>query len=297
MSNVQESITASIVAAIEKGAGEFIMPWHRKGISTGMPHNPISKTTYSGANVLALWMGQELNGYSTNQWATYKQWQAKGAQVRKGEKSTLGVYWNSTDKKVQGDDGEENVKRTMFASAFYLFNADQVDGYQAESVSVTPDLTERLANAEMAIANTGAIIRHGGARAYYDRMADSVTMPDRWRFMNSETGTATQAYYSTLLHELTHWTGAKARLDRTKGKRFGDECYAFEELVAELGAAFLCAHLGIENEPRLDHAQYIENWLQVLKNDKQAIFSAASLANKAMQYIITSDAATVAIAA
>jgi len=172
-----------------------------------------------------------------------------------------------------------------------------VEGYQVETVAATPDLTERLAGAETVIANTGAIIRHGGARAYYDRIADSVTMPDRWRFMNTETSTATQGYYSTLLHELTHWTGSKDRLDRIKGKRFGDENYAFEELVAELGASFLCAHLGIENEPRLDHAQYIENWLQVLKNDKQAIFSAASYASKAMNYIINAKLDTMAIAA
>jgi len=295
--NIQETITNQIIAAIEKGAGEFMMPWHRKGISSGMPHNPISKTTYSGANVLALWMGKEANGYSSDSWATYKQWQSKGAQVRKGEKSTLGVYWNSTDKKVQSEEGEESVRRTMFASAFFLFNADQVEGYQVETVAATPDLTERLASAETVIANTGAIIRHGGARAYYDRIADNVTMPDRWRFMNTETSTATQGYYSTLLHELTHWTGSKDRLDRIKGKRFGDENYAFEELVAELGASFLCAHLGIENEPRLDHAQYIENWLQVLKNDKQAIFSAASYASKAMNYIINAKLDTMAIAA
>jgi len=188
-------------------------------------------------------------------------------------------------------------KKTMFAKAFYLFNADQVEGYQPEGIVETPDLTKRLDNAENFIIKTGAIISHGGTSAFYRPSSDSITMPDKWRFVGTDTTNATQAYYSTLLHELTHWSGNAIRLDRTKGKRFGDTDYAFEELVAELGAAFLCADLGIENEPRLDHAQYVASWLKALKNDKQAIFSAASYASKAMAYLKTLDIQPIAIAA
>ena len=110
-------------------------------------------------------------------------------------------------------------------------------------------------------------------------------MPDRHRFIGTETSTATEGWYSTLLHELTHWTGASHRMDRTFGKRFGDDAYAMEEMVAELGAAFLCGDLGITAEPRPDHAAYIENWLRILKADRKAIFTAASAANKAAEYL------------
>jgi antirestriction protein ArdC len=298
--NIQETITNQIIEAIELGAGEFKMPWHKNGISSAMPHNPISKNTYSGANVLTLWLGKEKNGYATDQWATFKQWQSKGVMVKKGEKATLGFYWHIMDKAPKGEgEGESDPtgKKTMFAKAFYLFNADQVDGYQPEGIVETPDLTERLDNAENFIIKTGAIISHGGTSAFYRPSTDSITMPDKWRFTGTETTNATQAYYSTLLHELTHWSGNAIRLDRTKGKRFGDTDYAFEELVAELGAAFLCADLGIENEPRLDHAQYVASWLKALKNDKQAIFSAASYASKAMAYLKALDIQPIAIAA
>ena len=297
--SIQDTITNQIIEAIEKGAGEFQMPWHKKGISSAMPHNPISKNTYSGANVLTLWMGKEKNGYCTDQWATFKQWQTKGATVKKGEKATLGFYWHITQLGKPNEQGELDPtgKKTMFAKAFFLFNADQVEGYTPEGVIETPDLTERLDNAEQFIQKTGAIISHGGTSAFYRPATDSITMPDKWRFTGTDTTSATQAYYSTLLHELTHWTGNKIRLDRTKGKRFGDTDYAFEELVAELGAAFLCADLGIENEPRVDHAQYVASWLRTLKNDKQAIFSAASYASKAMAYLKTLNVYPMEIAA
>jgi antirestriction protein ArdC len=128
-------------------------------------------------------------------------------------------------------------------------------------------------------------VKHGGERAFYRPADDIIQMPERERFLGTETSTPTEAYYGTLLHELTHWTGAKKRCDREFGKRFGDQAYAMEELVAELGAAFLCADLGISVTPRQDHAAYIDNWLSVLKADKKAIFTAASKAAQASDYL------------
>lgn len=295
--SIQDQITQSIIEAIEKGSGEFVMPWHKSGISEGIPHNPLSKNTYSGANVLVLWMSQAKFGYSTNKWATFKQWSAKGCTIRKGEKATHCAYYGTNTKTVITDTGDEESNSYLFAKPFFLFNADQVDGYQSEDIVKSPDLTERLANADQFIANTKAEIIEGGSRAFYRPSTDAIYMPDRWRFFNGQTSTATQAYYSTLLHELTHWSGSPDRLARTKGKFFGDPDYAFEELVAELGAAFLCASLGIENEPRIDHAQYVENWLKALKSDKKAIFSAASHATKAMAFMNELQSQTVSIAA
>lgn len=297
--NIQETITNKIIEAIEQGAGEFVMPWHRSGVSAALPHNPISKNTYSGANVINLWIEQKDRGYSSNQWATFKHWQSVGATVRKGEKSVHCAYFSQGIKTKQNEQGEDETRAFLFAKPFFLFNADQVEGYSSNGTpDVLPDnLVKRIENADQVIKATGAEVIEGGQRAFYRPSTDAIHMPDQWRFRDAEGNKATEAYYSTLLHELTHWTGAEKRLNRTKGKRFGDDAYAFEELVAELGAAFLCASLGIENEPRIDHAQYIDGWLRVLNGNKNAIFSAASLATKAMQYVTKIETQPEAIAA
>lgn len=158
------------------------------------------------------------------------------------------------------------------------------------------DPAQILDAAEAFVAATGADIRHGGNHAFYRFPDDFIQMPERERFMGTETSTATESYYGTLLHE-THWTGCAKRCDREFGKRFGDDAYAVEELVAELGAAFLCDDLGITLEPRPDHAAYLDNWLKVLKADKKAIFTAASQAAKATDYLAGLQATEVTEAA
>ena len=140
---------------------------------------------------------------------------------------------------------------------------------------------EPIEAAEAFVAATGANIVHGGSRACYVPRTDNIHMPPRDMFFGTATSSAAEAYASTKLHELTHWTSAETRCNRQLGKRFGDDAYAMEELVAELGAAFLCADLGITDTPRADHAQYLDNWLRVLKADKKAIFTAASKASQA----------------
>ena len=280
--DIHQYVTDSIVAAIEAGAGETEMPWNRAGVATTMPINVSTGKPYNGVNVLMLWAEAEAKGYDSGTWGTYKQWQEKEAQVRKGEKSTSIVFYKELPARDTAEDEEED-KRFVIRS-FRVFNADQVDGWKEPDLP-TEDLTQRLDAVEAFIAATGAEIRHGGGRAFYQPSTDTIQMPNRERFTGTATSSATEGYYGVKLHELTHWSGHESRLNRDLSGRFGKEAYAMEELVAELGSAFLCAEHHITPQPRPDHAAYIANWLQVLKDDKRAIFTAASKASQASQYL------------
>lgn len=291
--DVHQAITNQIIAAIEAGPGKLQMPWHRSGANIMHPVNVASGNAYRGVNTVALWAAADACGYPHGLWGTYRQWQDCGAQVRKGEKSSLIVFYREFE---QGDDagdpsGDEDRRRRCMARASRVFNIAQVDGYVASEPSPEDNRVDPIASAEAFVATIGARIAEGGDRAFYDLREDAITMPDRFRFIDTKSGTATEAWYATLLHELTHWTGAAHRLDRGFGERFGDDAYAMEELVAELGAAFLCGDLGISAEPRTDHAAYIDSWLRIFKGDRKAIFTAASAANKAAEYL-ASRAAT-----
>lgn len=276
--DVYQAITARIVEAIEAGAGEFVMPWHRSGASVGRPTNAATGKAYQGGNVVALWAEGMLSGYGSGHWATYRQWGELGAQVRKGSKGAAIMFFKAAE--AAGEEDEKPGRR-LIARASYVFNADQVDGWERAEVP-RPGLAEVLPAVEAFVARTGAHIRHGGDVACYRRFEDIIDMPDRNRFLGSPTSSPTESYYATLLHELIHWTGAAHRLNRTFGARMGDEAYAFEELVAELGAAFLCADLGTANAPQPDHAAYLAGWVRVLKDDARALFRAARLAGEAM---------------
>lgn len=281
--SVYDRVTASIVAAIERGAGSFVMPWHGGSAGIDIPVNAQTGAPYRGVNVVALWAEAFSRGYNCGTWATYRQWASLGAQVRKGERSSTIVFY----KRVSAREAEEEERgERLIARASSVFNAAQVDGWEAAALSPSP-LGERLIAVEAVIAGTGAVIENGGHIACYVLADDVVRVPPFERFCGSPTCSRTEAYYSTVLHELAHWTGAPHRLARAFGKRFGDEAYAFEELVAELSAAFLCAELGISNEPRPDHAAYLAGWLRVLGRDTRAIFSAARLAQEASLYVRT----------
>jgi antirestriction protein ArdC len=208
-----------------------------------------------------------------------------GGQVRKGEQGTPVVYWKITKPSERGDtDGEDETggKRGSFFVRYYnVFNLAQVDGATLPA-DTTPELpeSERIAHADAFIAALpGLDLRHGGGMAFYMPSQDRVQMPPFGDFKNAE------GYYSVLYHELTHWTGAKHRLDRDLTGRFGSASYAADELVAELGAAFLCASQALSSEPRPDHAKYVQSWLQALKNDKRAIFTAAAKAQQAADWL------------
>jgi antirestriction protein ArdC len=290
MSDIYQKITDQIIAAIEAGAGNFVMPWHRPK-SNGMPYNPARKGGYKGCNVLALWLAEQYRGYTTSNWATYKQWATLGAQVKKGEKATSVVFYKPlevADRNKPEVEDADPTKTIVLAREYHVFNADQVDNWTPPEMvkPIVANPAAPLPHVDLFVKNTGADVRTGEPRAYYVPSRDFINMPDRSLFTGSPTSTPTETYYSTLLHELSHWTGAPNRLNRDKmGARFGNEQYAAEELVAELGAAFLCAELGIANDPRPDHAQYIQNWLTVLKNDPRAIFVAASKAQAVVTYL------------
>ncbi|MAK82392.1 zincin-like metallopeptidase domain-containing protein [Phenylobacterium sp.] len=280
--DIHEHITTQIITAIEQGVGDFQLPWRHAG-QISRPRNVRTKQAYRGVNILALWAAAYSFGYTSATWGTYRQWAETGAQVRKGEKASYVVFYKELEF-AREDAADAETETRLFARATPVFAAEQVDGFKTELAGNDREV-EPIAAAESFVMAAGATINHGGDRAYYRPSTDSIQLPERHAFVGSATSTPQEAYYSTLLHELTHWTAPEHRCDRTLGKRFGDDAYAMEELVAELGAAFLCADLGITAAPRLDHAQYIASWLKVLKADKKAIFNAAGAASKAVAFL------------
>lgn len=281
--DVYARVTAQIIEAIEQGTGTWRMPWHTSGRFAFSPINVASRKPYRGINTVCLWAAAQAKCYESGEWATYQQWQERGAQVRKGERATTVVFWKFANSAGESqEDGEQPAasgSRLLFTKGYSVFNAAQVDGYtpKADGERSTP---ERIAHAEAFFRAAGADVRHGGNQAFYSPAGDYVQMPPFAAFRDAV------AYYSTLAHECTHWTASAARCNRELGKRFGDSAYAAEELIAELGAAFACAHLGLSTEARPDHAQYIQSWLRVLKADKRAIFTAASKAQQAADWLI-----------
>ena len=283
--DVHRHITDQIIAALEQGAGDWCMPWHRSGHAITRPRNVASGKHYRGVNVLSLWVAAEAKAYPHGLWGTYRQWQEKGAQVRKGEKATAIVFYKELEAAKQDDPAETETR--LFARASWVFNVAQVDGYTMPEGEQAPaeDRVTPIEAAEAFAGNTGASIVIGGDQAFYRPVDDQIVMPDRIRFTGSATSSPTEAWYGTLMHELTHWSGAKHRLARDLSGRFGTDAYAMEELIAELGAAFLCADLGLAPTPRPDHAAYIACWLKVLRADKKAVFTAASQASRAADYL------------
>lgn len=280
--DIYETVTNSIVEMLERGVKPWAPQWSKS--ADGLLALPLRSNgeAYRGLNLMLLWGSAEANGFRAQTWMTFKQAKDLGGSVRKGSKGTPVVYWGRFDPKkdeAKGDDGEE--RGVLFAKQYTVFNVEQIDGLDAkwfEAAEPLPEV-ERIARAEAWVAGTGAEVRHGGNRAFFSPAHDFVQMPPAGAF------TGIEAYYSTLAHELTHWTGHESRLGRTFGKRFGDNAYAVEELVAEMGAAFASARLGIASEPREDHASYLASWLKVLKADKRAIFTAASRAQAACDHL------------
>jgi antirestriction protein ArdC len=283
--DIYQRVTAQIVASLEQGVRPWLKPWNAEH-AAGRITRPLrgNGIPYQGINVLMLWGAAIERGYAAPIWMTFKQALELGGSVRKGEKGTSVVYASSiTRTETDSDTGEESERDIPFLKDYTVFNVEQIDGLPAHfHTPATPQLdpVQRIERAEQFFAATGASVRHGGNQAYYSVASDFVQMPLFETFRDAE------SYYATLAHELTHWTRHPSRLDRSFGrKRFGDEGYAMEELVAELGAAFLSADLSLTPEPREDHAAYIGHWLTVLKNDKRAIFTAASHAQRAADFL------------
>lgn len=282
--DVYTRVTNKIVAELEKGIRPWIKPWsaeHTAGkINKPLRHNG---QAYSGINILMLWASAMEAGFIAPIWMTFRQAKELGANVRKGEKGALVVYANTLTRTEETDSGEEVEQHIPYMKGYTVFNVEQIDGlpdHYYSNPAPRMDAPQRIEHAENFFAALKADVRHGGNRAYYSVTTDYVQMPYFEAFRDPE------SYYATLAHELTHWTRHETRLDRSFGrKRWGDEGYAREELVAELGSAFLCADLEITPEVRDDHAAYIASWLEVLKNDKRAIFSAAAHAQRAADFL------------
>jgi len=285
--NIFDRVTQKIIADLEQGVRPWQKPWD-SDMATGRIIRPLRHNgeAYNGVNILLLWGSAIESGYQNPTWMTFKQAIDYGGHVRKGEKSSLVVY---ADKIVKTEEnvstGEDTEKVIPFLKGYSVFNVEQIEGLP-EKFLFKPepkpegDSIRRVEMVETFVQQTRAVIRHGGDRAYYAMHTDHVQMPPIEAFTDAE------SYYATLTHELTHWTKHPTRLDRSFGRKvWGDEGYAKEELVAELGSAFLCADLGITPEIRTDHAAYIDNWLQALKNDRKLIFTAASHASKAVEFL------------
>jgi antirestriction protein ArdC len=274
MRNIQRGVTTRITDALTRGTIPWKQPWSSQG-SGAMPRNAITNRSYSGANVPLLWLTAQERSYQSPLWLTYKQATEAGGNVRKGEKSTVIIYVNHVERERDGE-----TVHIPFLKTYLVFNVIQCNGLDAlkpASHPINEDNRDEIA--EAFVASTGADIRHTEARAYYARVLDYINLPPFETFKNRA------SYYSTAFHELSHWTGAKHRLDRTKGKRFGDEEYSYEELVAELASAFICAEFGYDNDTIEDTAAYIEHWSKFLKNHDTAFISAASSASTAVEYM------------
>jgi len=267
-----ETVTAQIIADLESGVAPWVKPWHARNGGI-MPHNAVTKRGYNGINIPILWHAQFDRGYPSSGWLTYQQAQDAKAQVRKGERSTAVVFTRKFI--VKGDD--ELEKQIAMLKTFRVCNVAQIDGLPEEAPAPVRTELDRDDAAIRFIMGTKATIIHGGDRACYVPSKDFILLPHSLDFESYE------HYLATALHELVHWSGAENRLNRNLNHRFSTRSYAAEELVAELGAAFLCAHLEVKGQLR--HAEYIGNWLELLKDDSRAIFTAASKASQAADYL------------
>lgn len=285
-----EDMTAKTIEAIEAAdeAG-WVKPWAAIFGGTGLPQNAKTQKHYQGGNAIFFMLHGADRGYASSLWATYRQWEAIGGQVRKGEKGVQGIKWVVTHR-CETCDSKGNYpcpkpghasKRSMFPSVFTVFNYEQQDGFAVETPEMPENVVETDEAIEALLAASGADIAHKPQdRAYYTPGTDDVVLPLR------ETFESTKAYYATALHEVTHFTGDKSRLDREQRNVFGSERYAAEELVAEFGAVFLQAHFGLSPEPSANSASYIAGWLRTLKADPKNLYRAASAAQKAATWLL-----------
>jgi len=294
-----------ILKMLEDHGTDWTTPWTRK-MASSFPRNHVTKKYYNGFNVFWLSLASHRLGYSHGEWATYDQWFKLGGgekeyinnkckiikpsiyNVKKKEKSTKVFYWELKqyeNKEKVDKNGDPEISSRWFLKVWNVFNICQIDGIELpeEKKSEVKFNNKDFTVAIDYIKNSGADIRNGGDRAYYSPMLDYIQMPDMSAFNDTKTSTAGENYYSTILHELIHWTGHKDRCNRDfSGKK---NAYAFEELVAETGSAMLCSMLGVSKKPRPDHAKYLNNWKEVIKDNPRAIFTAFSKSNKAIQLL------------
>lgn len=296
--DLHQHVTDRIIAALEAGTAPWLKPWANAGSHLALPRNAVSNRYYNGVNVLLLWLAAAEKGYRQSKWITMKAANELGGHVRKGEKATLVVNYNPVEKEkldkdgnvVLDDEGNPEMERFSFITTHYLFNIEQCENLPAQYYETIGEAESKPEVQYREFAEIRQIIEgidlkveiKPSNRAYYRPSTDVVVMPEMKQFKSEAD------FYSVLLHEMTHSTGHKNRLDRegiTSGNaKFGNDIYAFEELVAEMGGAFLCAHLGFDTVPQ--NASYIASWIKVLKEDKRAIFRASGKAREACDYML-----------
>lgn len=272
--DIYQEVTDTIVNALESGAAPWLKPWTDGVLADAtMPYNAITGKNYNGINIMLLWISG--TSYTSNAWLTYKQAQSLGGNVIKGQKSTNIIFWQFLKKK-----NKQGIEETIpMLRNYSVFNVEQCENLNLEKAKI-PEVVDLSSTTISDLAKeVGATVKIGGNRAYFRASSDHIGMPELSQFTDAN------AHDATLAHELVHWTGHKNRLDREMGGRFGSDSYAMEELVAEMGSAFVCARMGIEMTG-LQHSEYIASWLKVLKADKRAIFTASSKAKEATEFLL-----------
>jgi len=281
-SAIREEVTNRIVAALESGEVPFWRRGWTRSEHSGPPTNAVSRKPYQGINRVLL----SLMGHDSKWWATYKQWQSVGGQVRRGEKSVTGIIYKPITKKSVAEDGEIETSSFALLKTFSLFHISQIEGdldqFRDAPTTETESTFVDFCPAEEAFRLTGAEVRFGGSQAFYSPSGDFIQLPQKNDFCPNQ-------YYPVLAHEISHWSGHETRLNRLgKFTRFGSEAYAMEELVGELGSSYLCNDLGVPQSDDLGNVTaYLSNWLKVLKRDHSAIFSVASAASKAADFVLS----------
>lgn len=268
--NTMAAVVDDLIARIEAGAGDWSMPW--TGTFSRLPVNEVTRLTYRGGNIILLWLAAMNRNFSTSRWATYKQWASVGGQVRKGERGTACIKWA----KIETANADGTVSDRLIPNAFTVFNMDQVDGYIGDATPIEPVFIPEVF--ELLVDVLPVRVKEG--QPAYSPDLDVVFMPPTSAFTDGD------AWAGTFAHELAHWTGHPSRLNREYGKRFGDQAYAAEELVAELSAAFTCADFGIAPARRQDHAAYLQHWITMLKAEPSLLWSVASKAQAATDHLV-----------
>jgi len=275
-SELQNKVTQNVIAQMETHGTNWLKSWVG---DSRLPVNCESKKPYSGINLFIL-LGAEM---TSHEWGTYAAWSRVGKQIRKGQKGTTIVFFKSLEHKTETDSQGKPVKIPMM-KCYTVFNESQTQDYEVAPVVGGTEFSHVLADTW--VKNTGANVEHLHARAFYNPNSDHINMPPMKTFFATDDANAEQNYYGTLFHELTHWTGHASRCDRNLKGKSDRKSYAFEELVAELGACFQSVHFGIEPvETNADHAKYLNSWMQALKDDNKIIFKASAKANQAMQFL------------
>lgn len=292
--DIYQQVTDTIIAHLEKGVVPWSCPWKTKStFSFGMPFNHASGKAYQGVNIVLLWCAALQHNYQQSEWATFKQWSFKKEKIRKGEKGTMIIYYDTYEKEKDGE-----IEKVPFIKSSYVFNRCQLESHMQEEdndddwdllvdeeVANKKNSIQEIEAIEKFVENTDAWIENEDYGACYIGATDKIYMPYPMLFKVDENYSATDAWYATLFHELIHWTGHPKRLNRERHRKFGDKVYANEELIAEMGSAFLCSDFDISTRQYADQASYIAHWLKVLKENKYAIVKAASEASKAVGYL------------